>query len=81
MKLTAKTELDGLDPLLTVVEVAKILRCSERTIRRRVKSGRLAAVQVGRRFTFRPQDVAEFVRRSLTTTPPGQAKNNIRWGP
>jgi excisionase family DNA binding protein len=58
---------NSLDPLLTLAEVAKILRCSHRTIRRLIKSGRLRAVQTGRCYRFRCQDVSELVRRSLTT--------------
>jgi excisionase family DNA binding protein len=56
------------DPLLTLVEVSKILRCSERTIRRFILSGKLTAVQTGRCYRFRRQDLAEFVRRSLTSS-------------
>ncbi|MFN2511737.1 MAG: helix-turn-helix domain-containing protein [Pyrinomonadaceae bacterium] len=68
MKQTRDEVGSFLDPLLTIPEVAKILRCSERTILRFVQSGRLRAVQTGRRYTFTRHDVAEFVRQSLTTT-------------
>ena len=72
-ELTEPTRIDDkvnlLQPLLTIAEVAKILRCSQRTIRRLIQSGRLRAVQAGRMYRFRGRDIAEFVQRSLTTQP------------
>ncbi len=62
-------EISLADSLLTVAEVSKILRCSERTIRRFIWSGKLTAVQTGRCYRFRRQDLAEFVRSSLTSSP------------
>ncbi len=61
-------EISLADSLLTVAEVSKMLRCSERTIRRFILSGKLTAVQTGRCYRFRRHDLAEFVRRSLTSS-------------
>jgi excisionase family DNA binding protein len=33
--------------LLTVAEVAELVRCSEPTVRRRIRTGALAAVRIG----------------------------------
>jgi excisionase family DNA binding protein len=60
-------ETNLLDPLLTLAEVAKILRCSQRTVRRLIRSGRLKAVQTGRCYRFRQKDLAELIAKSLTT--------------
>lgn len=60
-------EISLFEPLLTIAEVARVFRCSQRTIRRLIKSGRLRAVQTGRCYRFRREDVSEFMRRSLTT--------------
>jgi excisionase family DNA binding protein len=40
---------DVTSPLLTLDEVAQILRVSRRTVERRVKSGELPAVRTGRK--------------------------------
>ena len=39
--------------LLTVDEVAQLLRVSPLTVRRHIASGRLPALKVGREFVFR----------------------------
>lgn len=72
-----KPTSDGIDttdltPLLTIAEVAKILRFSQRTVRRLIQSGRLSAVKLGRCYRFTRHDVTEFVRSSLTTNPARQ---------
>jgi DNA binding domain, excisionase family len=54
-------------PLMTMPEVAEVLRCSQKTVRRWVRAGRLRAVLTGRCYRFRRQDVMEFVQISLTT--------------
>jgi excisionase family DNA binding protein len=67
-----KPTSDGKDttdlaPLLTIAEVARILKSSQRTVRRLIQSGKLSAVKMGRCYRFRRHDVTEFVRSSLTT--------------
>jgi len=62
----SRDEGSFLDPLLTMREVATILRCSERTVRRFVQSGRITAVQAGRRYMFTRHDVTEFVHQART---------------
>jgi excisionase family DNA binding protein len=54
--------------LLTVPEVAKRLRVSEKTVRRRIKSGHLKATRVGpRSVRVAEPDLARYV---YVTTPP-----------
>ena len=45
--MTVLTARDHLGAYLTVAEVAALLRCSEPTIRRRIRDGSLPAVQLG----------------------------------
>ena len=45
-------------PLLTVIDVAEVLRVSTRTVRRLIKSGALPSVTVGRSIRVRPEDLA-----------------------
>jgi excisionase family DNA binding protein len=52
------------DPLLTVTEVAEMLRISERTLRRLVAAGRLRAVRIGSRTLFTEREVAAFIAAS-----------------
>jgi excisionase family DNA binding protein len=72
MKPSRSEEVSLLSPLHTIAEAAKILRCSERTIRRLIWSGRLRAVQVGRCYRIRRHDLSELLRASLTTPPAEQ---------
>ena len=51
--------------LLTIEEVADYYRRSTRTIRRRVKAGRLPAVREGRTILFRPEDIIELTAASI----------------
>jgi excisionase family DNA binding protein len=45
MTVTTVPEAPG--DLLTIAEVARQLRCSEPTVRRRIRNGELAAVRIG----------------------------------
>jgi excisionase family DNA binding protein len=47
----------------TVEEVAKMLRVSEATVRRLIKSGQLKAVSVGNQFRISQEDLDEFLSR------------------
>jgi excisionase family DNA binding protein len=45
--MTVMTAPETPGDLLTVAEVAKLVRCSEPTVRRRIRAGELAAVRIG----------------------------------
>lgn len=45
------------DPLLTVAEVADVLRVSNMTVYRLIKSGQLAAIRVGKNYRIRQADL------------------------
>jgi excisionase family DNA binding protein len=45
------------EPLLTVGEVAKIMRVSNMTVYRLIKSGQLAAIRVGKNYRLRRSDI------------------------
>ena len=49
------------DPLLTVGEVAQLMRVSNMTVYRLIKSGQLAAVRVGKNYRIRRRDVARYL--------------------
>ena len=61
-----------MDGLMTVEEVARLLRLNQVTIRRYIRSGRLKAVRVGGRIRMRLEDVEQFARpiQRDSTTPP-----------
>lgn len=68
--MPARVRQDG---LLTIDEVATILRCSTKTIRRRVSEGRLPSVRAAsNRLLFRQSDLAAF----LSPDGPGQPSNH-----
>jgi excisionase family DNA binding protein len=48
--------------LLTVTEVAKLLRCHFRTVHRLIHQGQLRAIQVGRAFRITRQDYETYLR-------------------
>jgi excisionase family DNA binding protein len=48
---------DKVPNLLTVAEVAELLRCSTKTIYRRVACGEIPAIQDGGRFLFNVVDI------------------------
>lgn len=50
--------------LYPLVQVAKILRCSRKSVYRLISTGRLKAVRWGRSYRFRPEDIQQFVRES-----------------
>ena len=47
--------------LLTVAEVASIMRVSNMTVYRLIKSGDLAALRVGKNYRLRESDVAAYL--------------------
>ena len=51
--------------LLTIAEVAAMMRVSKMTVYRLVHGGELAALRVGRSFRVREEDVDEYLRKSF----------------
>ena len=49
------------DPLLTVGEVAQLMRVSNMTVYRLIKSGQLAAIRVGKNYRIRHKDVERYL--------------------
>ena len=58
---------DTVRQLLTLSDVAEILQCSEKTVKRRVATGDLPVVRDGRLVRVHPDDLDRYVklRRSL----------------
>jgi len=52
-----------MDKLLTIKEIAKILRVSERSVNRYIESGRLRAVKIGQ-WRIRQKDLEKFLKES-----------------
>ena len=53
---------------LTYTEVAKILRCSERTVHNRVRNGEIKPLRNGRLVLFTQQCIEEFLQRDSKQT-------------
>jgi excisionase family DNA binding protein len=51
------------DPLLTVGEVAQIMRVSNMTVYRLIKSGQLAALRVGKNYRIRRSDIDGYLSK------------------
>lgn len=49
------------EPLLTVGEVAQMMRVSNMTVYRLIKSGQLSAVRVGKNYRIRGTDVERYL--------------------
>ena len=49
------------DPLLTVGEVATLMRVSNLTVYRMIKSGQLGAIRVGKNYRIRRSDVERYL--------------------
>lgn len=49
------------EPLLTVGEVAQLMRVSNMTVYRLIKSGQLSAVRVGKNYRIRRPDVDRYL--------------------
>jgi excisionase family DNA binding protein len=49
------------EPLLTVGEVAGLMRVSNMTVYRLIKSGQLAAIRVGKNYRIRRSDVDRYL--------------------
>lgn len=53
--------MNGLTKLFTLREVAEYLGCSEQTVRREIKAGKLAAIRVG----YKPKFTEEIINKYL----------------
>ena len=56
---------DVSEPLMTVREVAAAMNASEKTVRRRIAVGELAAIRDGRLIRIRPVDYKSFLESKL----------------
>jgi excisionase family DNA binding protein len=52
--------------LLTVLEVADQLRVSTMTVYRLIKNGELRAMQIGKSYRLREEDVDEYLSKAYT---------------
>lgn len=69
MKTFVNQSEDKLDNLLTVTEVARLLRVSNMTVYRMLKGGVLPVVKVGRNYRIRNKDLSNFlVKNSYQST-------------
>lgn len=55
-------------PLLTVAEVARILRVSNMTVYRLIKAGELPALRVGKNYRIRESELETFLSAGLVNT-------------
>jgi excisionase family DNA binding protein len=53
-----------IEDLYPLAQVAKILRCSRKSVYRLISSGRLNAVRWGRSYRFRREDIQRFLKSS-----------------
>lgn len=61
----------GIEALLSVYEVAQLLRISESGVYRLVRSGELPRVKVGKRTLFEPDEIRRFISRGRETAGEG----------
>ena len=59
------TRDDVSEPLMTMREVATAMNASEKTVRRRIAAGELAAIRDGRLIRIRPVDYKSFLESKL----------------
>ncbi len=52
---------EGFEPLLTVGEVASLMRVSNMTVYRLIKAGHLSAIRVGKNYRLRRTDVDRYL--------------------
>lgn len=57
-----------IEPLLNILEVARILRISEGHAYKLAKRGALPSVRIGQRVLVRPGDLRAFIERSLSVS-------------
>ena len=54
-------ESELIEPLLTVGEVAQLMRVSNMTVYRLIKSGQLSAIRVGKNYRIRRTDIDRYL--------------------
>ena len=69
----------GIEPLVSLDEVSRLLRISESGVYRLVRSGALPRVKVGKRTLFEPDEIRRFIasRRGSRL----RAKGGEKWSP
>ena len=50
------------EPLLTMQDVAEILNCSNKTVKRRVDAGDLPVIRDGRMVRVHPEDLNHYIK-------------------
>ena len=61
------------EPLLTVGEVATLMRVSNMTVYRLIKAGQLAAIRVGKNYRIRRGDVDRYLTERSVNVPGGDS--------
>ncbi|HEU5003523.1 MAG TPA: helix-turn-helix domain-containing protein [Actinomycetota bacterium] len=64
--MPARRSLSG-DHLLTVSEVASLMRVSNMTVYRLIKSGQLSALRVGKNYRIRESDMNQYLNEGSVT--------------
>jgi excisionase family DNA binding protein len=57
----------GITRLLTVAEVASVMRVSRMTVYRLIRRGQLKAIRVGRNYRVRENDLDEYLEAQAVT--------------
>lgn len=59
-----------MEDLLTIPDVARILKMSEKSVRRYIKSGELIAYEIGGKYRISRANLDDFLRRHRKEQPP-----------
>ena len=60
------------EPLLTVGEVAQVMRVSNMTVYRLIKAGQLSAIRVGKNYRIRRSDIERYLSDRAVIVEPGE---------
>lgn len=75
MSAASRAAADVVRPL-TKAEAAKALRCSERTVQRRVAAGELESIRdSAKRLLFLPEFITDYLERHTTPAAPRTSKS------
>ena len=69
MSHIATERYEALRPVLGVNEAARVLGIERATLYRLLRAGGLESVRVGKRQTFRPEDLDAYLERGRATSP------------
>jgi excisionase family DNA binding protein len=58
---------DPISRLMTVAEVANVIRVSRMTVYRLIRRGQLKAIRVGRNYRVREDDLSEYLHSQAVT--------------